>query len=124
MEAVLVREAGTADREAIRQVLTASWGSTTVVAHGCVYDAGHLPALLAERDGKVVGLLTYTLADRALEVVSLDAVVPHAGVGTALLSRAADLARQVAEVRRCAGERDLDRQRREVAQVGERTFVD
>jgi ribosomal protein S18 acetylase RimI-like enzyme len=77
----------------------ASWGSTTVVAHGCVYDAAALPALLAERDGVVVGLLTYAIDGRALEVVSIDAVVPHAGVGSALLTAATDLARRIGATR-------------------------
>ncbi|GAA4888455.1 hypothetical protein GCM10023237_02180 [Streptomyces coeruleoprunus] len=39
------------------------WGSTTVVAHGTVHNAAALPALLAEQDGGVVGLLTYTTSD-------------------------------------------------------------
>ncbi|MFG3205250.1 GNAT family N-acetyltransferase [Streptomyces sp. NPDC048192] len=76
-------------------VLTSSWGGTTVVAHGTVYDAAGLPALLAERDGRVAGLLTYTLSGQGLEVVSLDAVVRHVGVGSALLAAAAEVARQV-----------------------------
>ena len=66
-----------------------------MVVHGRVYDAAELPALLAERDGTVVGLLTYTVEDRALEVVSLDAITPRGGVGTALLAGAAELARKV-----------------------------
>jgi len=89
-----VREAGAEDREAIRRILDASWGSTTVIAHGCAYDAAKLPALLAEQDGVAVGLLTYSVADHALEVVSIDAVIPRGGVGSALLAGAADLARK------------------------------
>jgi GNAT superfamily N-acetyltransferase len=64
------------------------------VAHGCVYDAAQLPALLAERSGRMVGLLTYTIEDDALEVVSVDAIVQHTGVGSALLSAATGLARR------------------------------
>lgn len=89
-----MREAGAEDHDVIRRVLDASWGSTTVVAHGCVYDAAKLSALLAERDGVVVGLVTYVIADDALEIVTLDAVVPHGGVGSALLAGAADMTRK------------------------------
>ncbi|GAA4938283.1 hypothetical protein GCM10023237_70510 [Streptomyces coeruleoprunus] len=32
-------------------------------AHGTVHNAAALPALLAEQDGGVVGLLTYTTSD-------------------------------------------------------------
>lgn len=65
-----------------------------MIAHGCAYDAAKLPALLAEQDGVAVGLLTYSVADHALEVVSIDAVIPRGGVGSALLAGAADLARK------------------------------
>jgi ribosomal protein S18 acetylase RimI-like enzyme len=88
------RPATAADREVIAGVLAESWGGTTVVAHGTVYDAAVLPALLAERDGRVVGLLTHTISDEGLEVVSLDALVRYVGVGSALLATAAEVARR------------------------------
>lgn len=82
--AVSVRAAAPADRKVIAALLTASWGGTVVVGHPTVYDAVELPALLAERDGEVVGLLTYSLTEDGLEVVTIDAAVPQAGVGSAL----------------------------------------
>ncbi|MFC8103958.1 GNAT family N-acetyltransferase [Streptomyces sp. NPDC057363] len=91
---VHVRPATAADREAITDVLTASWGGATVVVHATVYDALSLPALLAERGGKIVGLLTYTVSDGGLEIVSLDAMVQHSGVGSSLLAAAAEAAKQ------------------------------
>ena len=89
-----VRPATAADREAIFDVLTSSWGATTMVVHGTVYDALSLPALLAEQDGRIVGLLTYTDSDEGLEIVSLDAVVQHGGVGSCLLTAAVEAAKQ------------------------------
>ncbi|GGZ23215.1 GNAT family N-acetyltransferase [Streptomyces poonensis] len=91
---LLVRTAGPADRDTITALLTASWGGTVVVGHGTAYDAAGLPALLAERDGHVVGLLTYSLSGQGLEVVTLNAVERYTGVGGALLSAAAGTARQ------------------------------
>ncbi|MEV6966052.1 GNAT family N-acetyltransferase [Hamadaea sp. NPDC051192] len=91
---VRIRSASAADRPAIVDLLTASWGGTVVVAHSTVYDAADLPALLAERDGQVIGLLTYALSTQGLEIVTLDAQVRGLGVGGALLSRAAEVARQ------------------------------
>ncbi|QQC93336.1 GNAT family N-acetyltransferase [Streptomyces alfalfae] len=49
---------------------------------------------MAEQDGRVVGLLTYTLSDAGLEIVSLDAVVRHSGVGSFLLAVAAETAQR------------------------------
>ena len=92
--ALRIRAAEDADRPAIAELLTSSWGSTTVVAHGTAFAADTLPALLAEQDGETVGLLTYALSDTELEVVSLDAFRRHLGIGTALLNAAAELARR------------------------------
>ncbi|GAA2455963.1 GNAT family N-acetyltransferase [Streptomyces macrosporus] len=98
MGELLVRPVTAADRATVAGLLAASWGGTTVVGHGTVHDASALPALLAERDGEPAGLLTYTVtgegADRALEIVTLDAVVRHTGVGSALLAAAVDVARK------------------------------
>ncbi|TCM51803.1 ribosomal protein S18 acetylase RimI-like enzyme [Kribbella sp. VKM Ac-2568] len=92
--AMKVRAATDADSEAIVEVLTATWGGTIAVAHGIAYDAATLPALVAEQDGRIVGLLTYTIVDDELEVVTIDAPVRHLGVGGALIGAAADVARQ------------------------------
>jgi N-acetylglutamate synthase-like GNAT family acetyltransferase len=89
MDPIDVRQAGTADHSRIVDLLTRSWGSTIVVAHGVVHDAATLPALLAERRGRLAGLLTYAIDGDAFEVVSIDAVVRSAGVGTVLLDAAA-----------------------------------
>ncbi|MFC7484396.1 GNAT family N-acetyltransferase [Luedemannella flava] len=65
-------------------LLTASWGGTAVAAHGRLYDAATLPALVAVRDGQLCGVLTYHLDADGLEVVTLDAVPAGQGNGTAL----------------------------------------
>ncbi|GGM01055.1 N-acetyltransferase [Streptomyces fumigatiscleroticus] len=93
MEGLRVRAATGADRAAITRMLVGSWGGTTIVGHGTVYDAAQLPGLVAERGGDVIGLLTYAVTGAGLEVVTLDAMVRRAGVGSALLAAAAETAR-------------------------------
>ncbi|WP_127503511.1 GNAT family N-acetyltransferase [Actinoplanes solisilvae] len=90
---IVVRAAAPEDREIVVSLLTGSWGGTAMVVHGVRHDADELPALIAWLDGGPVGLLTYVIAADALEVVTLDAALPRAGVGTALLAAAADTAR-------------------------------
>lgn len=99
MGELALRAATVADRERIARALVESWGSATVVAHGANYDAASLPALLAERGGELVGLLTYQLDAGGLEIVTLDAFDRGSGVGTALLAAAAEVGRD-AEVQR------------------------
>ncbi|MFC7550920.1 GNAT family N-acetyltransferase [Plantactinospora sp. GCM10030261] len=93
MTELVVRTGTGDDRDVIVRTLADSWGGTIVVAHGRAYDAAELPALLALRDDRLVGLLTYEVTDDGLEVVTIDATRPRAGVGTALLAAAAELAR-------------------------------
>ncbi|WP_329005054.1 GNAT family N-acetyltransferase [Kribbella sp. NBC_00709] len=88
-----IRAATAADSAAISQLLTESWGSHIAVAHGVAYDATTLPAIVAEEDVRLVGLLTYNLKDQELEVVTIDAPTQHRGVGTALLDAATEVAR-------------------------------
>ncbi|WP_433362043.1 GNAT family N-acetyltransferase [Actinoplanes sp. CA-142083] len=92
MDELVVRHAGVEDRGLVTDLLLRSWGSTVVVAHGVRYDAADLPALVARRVDRVAGLLTYAIGIDGLEVVTLDAVERHAGVGTALLDAAAEMA--------------------------------
>ena len=92
MDRIDVRQATAADHSRIVDLLARAWGSTTVIAHGIVYDAATLPALLAERRGRLAGLLTYAIEGDAFEVVSIDAVVKGSGSGTVLLNAAAEQA--------------------------------
>jgi GNAT superfamily N-acetyltransferase len=93
---VRIRHVGAGDGEAAREVaavIAGSWGSTVMVSRGVAHDASQLPAILAECDGIVVGLLTYTVRGDEMEVISLDAVERRQGVGSLLLAAAIDVAR-------------------------------
>ncbi len=93
--AVIIRPTTTADRAWIQPALRAQWGSTSVIARGVVHQADELPGLVAEVDGQPAGLLTYDVAHGALEVVTLQAMLPRRGVGTALLAAAREVGRAV-----------------------------
>jgi protein-L-isoaspartate O-methyltransferase/GNAT superfamily N-acetyltransferase len=80
--APLVRPAGGADGVWISNLLRERWGAATVVVHGEVIDAAQLPALVAEPRR---GLATYRRLGGEAELVTLDAVPPGSGTGTALL---------------------------------------
>ena len=64
-----------------------------MAVHGQLYDAAALPTLVAATDADVVGVVTYTIEDHALEIVSCDADPPGQGVGRALVEATIDLAR-------------------------------
>jgi protein-L-isoaspartate(D-aspartate) O-methyltransferase len=77
-----IRPAGATDVAWIGDFLRKRWGATTVVVHGEVIDAAQLPALIAERQR---GLATYRRLGGDAELVTLDAMPPGNGTGTALV---------------------------------------
>jgi GNAT superfamily N-acetyltransferase len=82
------------DRPALGRFVASRWGAVTAVAHGTVFRPAELPGLLAVRDGRLAGLLTYDVSGDTLEIVTIDAVTPNGGVGSALLTTVADEARR------------------------------
>lgn len=99
MTTVSVRPVGPDDHDFVGATLTASWGTTTVAAHGVRYDAATLPGLVAEVDGEPAGLLTYHVDGDEWEVVTINALAHGRGAGTALL-RAIETAALEAGARR------------------------
>lgn len=88
-----IRPIEPADRAEVERIQLEMWGSPICVAHGEVFRPADLPGFIAEDAGKVVGMLTYQQQDpTTVEVVTLDAVWRHAGIGTALLDAAATAA--------------------------------
>ena len=91
---VRVRPVGDGDRPMISWLMMELWGSALQVVHQTVYRPADLPGLIAERGSRVVGLLTFHVADGVLEVVTLNALERRAGVGTLLMEAVAAEARQ------------------------------
>jgi len=85
-----IRSKNEDDQQWVRELLTEHWGGAMVVAHGEVFEAAELPALVA---GAREGLATYQVSadGRQAELVTLDATVPGRGIGTALVAGLARL---------------------------------
>lgn len=92
-DGVSVRARVPADDAWVRERLTTRWGATVVACVSGLHDALTLDSLVAEIDGRPVGLLTYRIESDECEVVTLDSLVSGHGIGTALLQAVADLAR-------------------------------
>lgn len=94
------------DRPEVARFLEAEWGGPISVVHDRVFRPADLPGFIARQTvegepgtgsrarGALAGLLTYTVADGTLEIVTLNAVRRLSGTGTALVEHA------VAEARR------------------------
>ena len=88
-----IKPVANTDRPAIGRFIASRWGATVIV-HGTVFRPAELLGLVAVRDGRLAGLLTYDVSGDSLEIVTLDAVTPTGGVGSALVTAVADEARR------------------------------
>jgi GNAT superfamily N-acetyltransferase len=77
-----VRDKADADRAWVDRLLAERWGGRIVLLRGELVDAGVLPALVA---GDRLGLATFRVSGDVAELVTLDAVHPSKGIGTALV---------------------------------------
>jgi ribosomal protein S18 acetylase RimI-like enzyme len=80
-----VRALADSDRLWLRDLVEREWGLPVVSISGA-HNPGDLPGFVAVSGGRRVGAITYRIDGDACEVVTLNAVTPGRGVGSALLS--------------------------------------
>jgi N-acetylglutamate synthase-like GNAT family acetyltransferase len=90
---VEIRAATAGDREAIVALLRDRWGGETMVVHDTVYRPADLRAFVAVDAPDLVGLVTYEPGIESWHVLSLDSLVSGCGIGSALLDRVENAAR-------------------------------
>lgn len=94
---IAIDNATNADRAWMAERARELWSGEIVMSCGVAHRVLELPAIVARIDGERVGIATYHLGDDDCELVTIDALRPRIGVGTALLEA----------VRRVAGDRRL-----------------
>jgi GNAT superfamily N-acetyltransferase len=82
---VVVRTVTESDQPTVEWLTTQLWGAPEVVVHDGVFYPAALPGFIAERAGRIAGLLTYDVRPGALEIVTINAIDPHNGIGTMLI---------------------------------------
>lgn len=87
-----VRPATAADHDRVKAFLVAN-NADQAARRGELVDALRYPALMAEGDGHLAGVLTYVLNGEACEVLTLHATVSRKGTGTTLLEAIERIAR-------------------------------
>jgi ribosomal protein S18 acetylase RimI-like enzyme len=82
---VVVRTVIEGDRPTVEWLTTQLWGAPEVVVHDGVFHPAALPGFIAERAGRIAGLLTYDVRPGVLEIVTINAIDQHTGIGTMLI---------------------------------------
>jgi GNAT superfamily N-acetyltransferase len=91
---VTIREATEADRAARESFLSERHSARVARLGELVYPLDH-PALMAERDGTLVGVLTYVVTGDSCEILTLHAAEQWTGAGTALVEAVERKARRL-----------------------------
>jgi GNAT superfamily N-acetyltransferase len=94
MPEIQIRPTAESDQPWLEQLSRDSWGSEIVIAHGKIFQPAELNGFIAEIGGEKVGLITYHIQDCAGEIVTLNALKPNLGIGSALVRHTAGFAKQ------------------------------
>ena len=85
---IRIRPIDEGDRPMLAWLVAELWGSEIVAVHGSSLRPAELGGFIAERSGRVAGLLTYQLVGTMLEIVTLNAIDRRTGIGTMLIDAA------------------------------------
>ena len=92
-----VRPVQEGDRPTVEWLTTKLWGAPEVVVHDDTFYPAALPGFIAERAGRIAGLVTFDVRPPVLEIVTINALDLYAGIGTMLI----DAVRAEAKRRGC-----------------------
>lgn len=80
-------------RNLVNQFLIDNWYSTDISIRGEILDGTKLDGFLLQKENKLIGLITYTFFGDVCEIVSLDSKVESIGIGSALLKKIEEIAK-------------------------------
>jgi N-acetylglutamate synthase-like GNAT family acetyltransferase len=83
---VLIRFISKEDKGKILSILNEYWASPYIVTHGVKHDASSLPGFAAEENGEIVGIITFNVDNKQLEIISLNSLKEKRGTGTKLMN--------------------------------------
>jgi ribosomal protein S18 acetylase RimI-like enzyme len=89
-----IRRLTAEDLPRLREFWTEHWGDEIMVAHGNVFRPEQLEGFVAEDGNEWVGLLTFLIKDGKCEVTSFDSLRERQGIGTLLLNKVIEEARE------------------------------
>ena len=82
---VTVRPVQDGDRPTVEWLTTQLWGAPEVIVHDGVFHPATLPGFIAERAGRIAGLVTFDVRPGVLEIVTINALDLYEGIGTMLI---------------------------------------
>ena len=89
-----ISELNEKDRLPVSRLIAESWGSILSVSKGKIHDTSRLPGFVCRVENKIAGVLTYNIEQAECEIVTLDCKISNKGLGTKLINKVIDKARE------------------------------
>lgn len=83
-----------AGRDAVSAFIRERWHGTDMIVHGERIDMKRASGVMAWDGDAIAGLVTYRIANRECEILSLDSLREGRGVGSALIGRITEIAKE------------------------------
>ena len=87
-------EMQSSDRDEVADFIERHWHSRLVMSHGRSFYPHEEQGLIERQDGQIVGLLTYRVEGKEMELLSLNSTLPGQGIGSSLMLQAIEVARK------------------------------
>ena len=87
------------NRKQIDAFIIRQWYTRQMVVRGESIDLGFADGFYACDGDEIIGLITYRLLEKEMEILSLDSLQGHQGIGTALLDKVIGTAKEIGDER-------------------------
>ncbi|QAT61819.1 GNAT family N-acetyltransferase [Acidilutibacter cellobiosedens] len=81
-------------RKDVVDFISDNWGSPIIVSKGKVHFADILEGYVAVENGEIDGVITYSIENGECEIVSLDSLVENQGIGSNLINKVIEKAKE------------------------------
>ena len=94
MKSITIKNISKDNRKDINEFLVTNWYTTDMAVRGKIFDMTVLDGFVAYDKNKIIGLVTYLKEKDEYEIMSLDSLVENKGIGTALVNKVVEKARE------------------------------
>ena len=94
VKSITIKSVSKDNRKDINEFLVANWYSTDMAVRGKIFDMAVLDGFAAYDKNKIIGLVTYLKEKDEYEIMSLDSLVENKGIGTALVNKVIEKAKE------------------------------
>lgn len=90
----LIEQINSENRDKVIAFFNEHWGSSEMVISTGIYTCENLDGFIFEENDQIAGLITYVIKDNEIEIISLDSILEGKGIGTALIEKVENVAKQ------------------------------